>query len=363
MKRRARDLGVPFRGTPGPWNAITDVAGVEVGYATIVAGEAVKDASVPAVRTGVTMIFPRGKASNDPVFAGTFTLNGAGEMTGLHWVQESGFLESPLGITNTHSVGAVHEAIVRWQVREQKMFGVFSLPLVAETFDGILSDVNGFHVREEHVVAAIGAASSGPIAEGNVGGGTGMCLFQWKGGSGTSSRVIDGHVVAAFVQGNFGRRADAVIAGVPVGMLLGDDEITANAWAGFGTIVGRGSIIVVLATDAPLMPHQLARLAKRAALGIARTGGNGGNLSGDIIAAFSTANPGAARTEKAAVAISTLSNASLDPLFAAAADATEEAIVNALVAAETMTGLEGRTVASVPLASLENVLRAHGRLG
>jgi L-aminopeptidase/D-esterase-like protein len=363
MKPRARDLGIPFRGTPGAWNAITDVPGVEVGYATIVAGEAASGAPLPAVRTGVTMIFPRGKASYDPVFAGTFTLNGAGEMTGLHWVQESGFLESPLGITNTHSVGAVHEAIVRWQVRENKMFGVFSLPLVAETFDGLLSDVNGFHVREEHVVEAIGAASSGPVAEGNVGGGTGMCLFQWKGGSGTSSRVIEGHTVAAFVQGNFGRRADAVIAGVPVGTLLGDDETTTNSWADFGAIVGRGSIIVVLATDAPLMPHQLDRLAKRAALGIARTGGNAGNLSGDIIVAFSTANPGAARTGAATVAVSTLSNAALDPLFGAAADVTEEAIVNALVAAETTTGLEGRTVASIPLAMLEGVLRAHGRLG
>jgi L-aminopeptidase/D-esterase-like protein len=363
VKPRARDLGIQFRGSPARWNAITDVTGVEVGYATILTGDAEKGAAAPAVRTGVTMIFPRGKSSNDPVFAGAFTLNGAGEMTGLHWVRESGFLETPIAITNTHSVGAVHEAIIRWQVREGKMFGLFSLPLVAETFDGLLSDVNGFHVREDHVIAAIGAASSGPVAEGNVGGGTGMCLFQWKGGSGTSSRAVDGHVVAAFVQGNFGRRANAIIAGVPLGVLLGDDETTTDAWADFGTIVGRGSIIVVLATDAPLIPHQLDRLAKRAALGIARTGGNGGNLSGDIIVGFSTANPGAARTDSTTVNVGALSNAALDPLFVAAADATEEAIVNALVAAETMTGLEGHTVPSIPLARLKDVLRAHGRLG
>jgi L-aminopeptidase/D-esterase-like protein len=365
VRLRARELGIPFRGSTGTWNAITDVAGVEVGYCTLLGGDERKGAAAPAVRTGVTAILPRGKNSKDPVFAGTFTLNGAGEMTGLHWVVESGFLESPIAITNTHSVGAVHEAIIEWQVRHNLMFGVFSLPLVAETFDGMLSDVNGFHVRGEHAFEALDTAAGGTIAEGNVGGGTGMCLFQWKGGSGTASRVIDAppgrHTVGAFVQGNFGKRADAVVAGVPVGRLLDDDESLAD-WADFGTIVGRGSIIVVIATDAALMPHQLDRLAKRAALGIARTGGNAGNLSGDIVVAFSTANAGAARRDAASTTVEVLSNAALDPFFEAAADATEEAIVNALVAAETMAGLEGRRVASIPLDRLSDVLREHNRL-
>ena len=362
---RARDYGIPFRGSPGAWNAITDVAGIEVGYCTLFDGEARKGAPAPAVRTGVTAILPRGKDSNDPVFAGTFTLNGAGEMTGLHWVAESGFLESPIAITNTHSVGAVHEGVIEWQVRRNLMFGLFSLPLVAETFDGLLSDVNGFHVRPHHVHAALESAKTGPVVEGNVGGGTGMCLFQWKGGSGTASRLIDsptGHYsVGAFVQGNFGKRADAVVAGIPVGVLLADAESLVD-WADFGTILGRGSIIVVVGTDAPLLPQQLDRLAKRAALGIARTGGNGGNLSGDLVIAFSTANAGAARTDTAPSRIEALSNAALDPFFEAAADATEEAIVNALVAAETMVGFEGRRVSSIPVERLVEILRAHNRL-
>lgn len=363
--QRARDLGIPFGGTPGPWNAITDVFGVEVGYSTVLSGVASKGGDPPAVRTGVTLIFPRGKASNDPVHAGTFTLNGAGEMTGMAWVAESGFLESPIAISNTHSIGAVHEAIIKWQRDNDMIFGRFSLPLVTETFDGVLNHVNGFHVREKHVLEAILDSKTGPVAEGNIGGGTGMRLFGWKGGSGTSSRRVvlptgNTYTVGAFIQGNFGQPGEAIIAGVPVGRILMRDLILGTEE--FEREADRGSIIVIIATDAPLLPHHLNRLAKRGAIGIARTGGIAGNSSGDIILAFSTANPGLAKTDMEPATCVALSNHTLDPFFAAVADATEEAIVNALVAADSMTGFEGHFVAAIPRDELLATLRLHGRL-
>ena len=360
-RRRARDLGIPFRGITGEHNAITDVTGVALGYCSIMTGEAIADGSPPAVHTGVTVIFPRGKTATDPVLAGSFILNGAGECTGLHWISESGFLESPIGITNTHSVAAVHEAIIRYQQRNGLMVGKFSLPVVAETYDGFLNDINGFHVREEHVLAAIADANGGPLAEGNVGGGTGMSLFGWKGGSGTSSRRVASDsgtfTVAAFVQGNFGRANEAIIAGIPVGQLLG-----ARPKHDASAHEEPGSIIVVVAIDAPLMPHQLNRLAKRASLGVARTGGNAGNLSGDIMLAFSTANPGFWHATGTISTCAVLSNRTLDEFFGPVADATEEAIINALVGAETMSGYQGHTLEAIPLEPLLAVLTDHGRL-
>ena len=336
---RARDLGIEFEGTPGRNNAITDVAGVEVGYATLIEGT--------SVRTGVTAVLPRGKDSKDPCFAGWFPLNGNGEMTGTTWIEESGFLEGPVMITNTHSVGAVQAATVKWQHETQKMFQPFSYPIVAETYDGDLNDINGFHVKEEHVRAALASAKSGPIAEGNVGGGTGMICFRFKGGTGTSSRTTeDGYVVGVLAQCNFGLRHQLMIAGVPVGKKIPLTEPWDKPVSPSGT--EQGSIIIVVATDAPLMPHQCKRLAKRAAMGLARTGSHAGNGSGDIMIAFSTANPGAAAPESGIATIQALSNAKITSVFEAVIHATEEAIINAMVAAETMTGHTGRTVQRLP---------------
>jgi D-aminopeptidase len=352
---RARDLGVPFEGTPGPLNAITDVKGTEVGLTTIVAG-----AGRAAVRTGVTAVLPRGRASGDPVMAGWFSLNGNGEMTGTTWIEEAGFLEGPVFITNTHSVGIVRDAAIAWSVQHGKLFQPWSLPVVAETWDGSLNDINGFHVKREHVFAALEGAVGGPVPEGNVGGGTGMICYEFKCGTGTASRRVSegsgGYTVGVLVQANHGRRAELRIAGVPVGRELPSSPRASAR----GDAPELGSIIIVIATDAPLLPHQLERLSRRAALGLARTGATSGNGSGDIFLAFSTANPGAASSPEVAQ-VSMLSNTRISALFTATVEATEEAIVNALVAAETMTGVDGRTAEALPHDRLRQILARYGR--
>ena len=356
---RARDLGVPFDGAPGPLNAITDVAGVTVGHATIIKGQGTLVVGQGPVRTGVTAIFPRGATNGDPVFGGWFTLNGNGEMTGTTWLEESGFLAGPVMITNTHSVGVVRDAVIEWLVHKGFEFD-WSLPVVAETWDGSLNDINGFHVTKAHAFAALDSTHGGPVAEGNVGGGTGMICNQFKGGIGTASRRLPadrgGYTIGVLVQCNYGSRAHLSIAGVPVGQEIPDLLPTRD------TIPGeRGSIIIVVATDAPLLPHQLKRLAKRASLGVGRLGGTGGNPSGDIFVAFSTANPGAAKPD-ASVSVTMLPNERIDPLFQATIQATEEAIVNAMVAAETMTGINGMRVYALPHERLRAALRKYNRL-
>ncbi len=355
-KPRARDLGIPFEGTPGVLNAVTDVKGVEVGTTTLVSGSGKLRVGAGPVRTGVTAIFPRGKASNDPVFAAWFSLNGNGEMTGTTWVEESGFLEGPVMITNTHSVGVVRDAVIAWQVYQGKVLQPWSLPVVAETWDGRLNDINGFHVKREHVFQALDGARSGPVAEGNVGGGTGMICYEFKGGTGTASRklgeIFGGYTVGVLVQANHGRRTQLRVAGVPVGEELSRDPVWREE---------TGSIIIIVATDAPLVPHQLKRLARRASLGLARTGSVSGNGSGDIFLAFSTANPGAAKPSGIAQ-VQMAPNGSMNPLFEATVEATEEAIINALVAAETMTGVDDHTVRAIPHDRLREVMKKYNRL-
>lgn len=360
-KPRARDLGIPFEGTPGPLNAITDVAGVEVGFVTLISGEGKLVVGKGPVRTGVTAILPRGKNINDQVFAAWFTLNGNGEMTGTTWVQESGFLDGPIMITNTHSVGVVRDAVIEWQLKKAgAMFQPWSLPVVAETYDGFLNDINGFHVTKEHTFQALDRAAGGPVAEGNVGGGTGMIAHGFKGGTGTSSRKLEsrfgGYTVGVLVQANYGARQNLRIAGVPVGR-----EITDLTPERGKVDEGSGSIIVVVATDAPLLPHQLKRLATRVALGIGNVGGRGENSSGDIFIAFSTANPGAAR-DTGIVSLTMLPNDRMNPLFHATVQATEEAIVNAMIAAETMVGRDGNRVHAIPHDRLRQVLKKYHRL-
>jgi L-aminopeptidase/D-esterase-like protein len=352
-KPRARDLGIPFEGTPGPRNAITDVAGVEVGQTTLISGT-----GKTAVRTGVTVVLPRGKASADPVFGGWYALNGNGEMTGTAWLKEGGFLEGAVLLTNTHSVGTVHDAAIAWHLKhfpKEAEDGDFSLPVVAETWDGFLNDINGFHVTPEDVFKAFDTASA-EVAEGNAGGGTGMISYGFKGGIGTASRKLDSYTVGVLVQSNHGRRNRLTIAGVPVGREIPDLLPRPGEHPD-----GQGSIIIVVATDAPLLPHQIERLARRAALGVGRVGGAGENSSGDIFIAFSTANPGAAGAAEAAQ-LTMLPNDRLDPLFAATVDATEEAIVNAMIAAETMTGANGNTVYALPHERLREILKKHDRL-
>jgi len=357
-KPRARDLGVPFDGTPGPRNAITDVKGVEVGHTTLISGSGPLKVGVGPVRTGVTAVLPRGKESTDAVFAAWFTLNGNGEMTGTTWVEDSGFLEGPVMITNTHSVGVVRDAVIAWKVKhgQPDMEGYWwSLPVVAETWDGYLNDINGFHVKPEDAFHALDSAHNGPVEEGNVGGGTGMICNEFKGGIGTSSRVLDakhgGHTVGVLVQCNYGRRDQLRIAGVPVGK-----EIPGHVYDD-----DTGSIIVVVATDAPLIPTQLKRLARRVSLGLGRDGSYSGDGSGDIFIAFSTANPGAG-SSKNLRQLTMLPNEQLDPLFLATVQATEEAVVNAMVAAETMTGADNHTVPGLPHDRLREVLKKYNRL-
>lgn len=367
---RARDLGVPFDGTPGPLDAITDVKGVEVGFTTLISGEGKLVVGQGPVRTGVTAILPRGKGSTDSVFAGWFTENGNGEMTGTTWVEESGFLEGPVMITNTHSVGVVRDAVIAWQVKHRQPAGSeywWSLPVVAETYDGYLNDVNGFHVKPEDAWNALDSAQSGPVAEGNVGGGTGMICYEFKGGTGTASRRLTaaagGYTVGVLVQCNCGRRDFLRIAGVPVGRELQDNKVYCQLKEPAGVSTeDTGSIIIAVATDAPLLPHQLKRLARRATLGLARTGSISGNGSGDIFIAFSTANPGAA-TPAGLRHLEMIPNDQMDPLFEATVEATEEAIVNAMVGARTMTGINNHTVEALPHEKLREVLKKYNRLG
>ncbi|HYL59878.1 MAG TPA: P1 family peptidase [Candidatus Acidoferrales bacterium] len=354
---RARDLGIPFDGAPGPLNAITDVRGVEVGHATLIRGSGRLVVGRGPVRTGVTAILPRGRRDGSPVFAGYFALNGNGEMTGTAWVEESGQLTSPILITNTHSVGVVRDAVIQWQLRRREMRQPWALPVVAETYDGLLNDIDGFHVRAKHAWAALDDARTGRVAEGCVGGGTGMIGYGWKGGIGTASRRVDrksgGYTVGVMVQLNCGRPRELVIAGVPIGHELrpSHDPFASQEL---------GSIILVAATDAPLMPHQLKRIARRLTMGLARTGSVSGNGSGDLFIAFSTANP-ASGTRADVETVKILRNSRMDPLFAAAVQATEEAIVNALVAAKTMTGVNGYRVEALPHDRLREAMRKYGR--
>ncbi len=366
---RARDLGVPFDGATGPLNAITDVAGVEVGATTLIRGEGALKVGEGPVRTGVTVIAPRGTKNSDPVYAGWFSLNGNGEMTGTTWVEESGFLEGPVAITNTHSVGTVRDSVIAWGIKHGTLHQDWSLPVVAETWDGWLNDINGFHVKAEDVFAALDSAKGGPVPEGNTGGGTGMVCYGFKGGTGTASRVLSkdegGFTVGVLVQCNCGRRPQLTIAGVPVGKEIPGSVPYAGLAPsalppGSETRGDVGSIIIVVASDAPLLPHQLKRIARRAALGVARTGSISGNGSGDIFLAFSTANPHA-DAEPGPNTIQTVSNARISPLFAATVEATEEAIVNAMVGAKTMTGIDGHTVIALPHQQLQQVLKKYNR--
>jgi D-aminopeptidase len=356
---RARDLGIPFDGAPGPFNAITDVKGVEVGHTTLISGHGALKVGIGPVRTGVTAILPRGKDSNDAVFAGWFTENGAGEMTGTIWLEDSGFLDGPVMLTNTHSVGVVHDAVIAWKVRH----GVpdeegywWSAAVVAETWDGDLNDINGFHVHPEDAFHALDVAHSGVVEEGSVGGGTGMICNEFKGGIGTSSRVLatkaGRYTVGVLVQCNYGAREELRVAGVNVGREIPEHTVRN------GDV---GSIIVVVATDAPLIPTQLKRVARHVALGLARNGSYGGNGSGDIFLAFSTANPGAISSHGLRQ-VMMLPNDSLDPVFLATVQATEEAVINAMVAAKTMTGINDRTVIALPHDRLREVLKKYNRL-
>ena len=361
-KPRARDLGVPFDGTPGKINAITDVKGVEVGQTTLISGDGALKVGQGPVRTGVTVVVPRGRANGDPVFAGWFAQNGNGEMTGTTWVEESGFLESPIAITNTHSVGVVRDAVIAWGIDHHRTLQPWSLPVVAETWDGGLNDINGFHVKPEHAIQALDGARGGAVAEGGVGGGTGMICYEFKGGIGSSSRVLPatqgGYTVGVLVQCNCGTREQLTIAGVPVGKEI--REGTPQWRAGLGVDRDLGSIIIVVATDAPLLPHQLKRIARRATMGLARTGSISGNGSGDIFIAFSTANPGV-YDGPGPSKVEMVDNGHMNGLFAATVQATEEAIVNALVAGQTMTGIDGHKVVGLPHRELQRALKKYNR--
>ena len=366
---RARQLGVPFDGQPGPLDAITDVAGVEVGSTTLISGNGPLKVGEGPVRTGVTVVLPRGKSNIDPVYAGWFSLNGNGEMTGTTWIEEGGFLAGPVGITNTHSVGTVRDTMIAWGLKHGVAGDDWSLPVVAETFDGFLNDINGFHVKPEHVISALDNAHGGPVAEGNVGGGTGMVCYGFKGGTGTASRILSkemgGYTVGVLVQCNCGRRPQLTIAGVPVGKEIPGGApytqlVQPSKLPGSEAEGDLGSIIIVIATDAPLLPHQLKRLARRATLGLARTGSTSGNGSGDIFIAFSTANPGADKAPGPNT-VQTVSNDRISPIFNATVEATEEAIVNAMVAAQTMTGRDGHTVNALPHEQLQQVLKKYNR--
>jgi L-aminopeptidase/D-esterase-like protein len=356
-KPRARDLGVPFEGTPGPLNAITDVPGVEVGHTTLISGD--------SVRTGVTVVLPEGKRAKNQVFAGWFTLNADGEMTGTTWIEESGILEGPVAITNTHSVGTVHQAVIEWSVKNVEGLS-WSLPVVAETWDGGLNDINGFHVKREHVFAAIENAAGGPVPEGNVGGGTGMQVYQFKGGIGTSSRVLETphgrFTVGVLVQANYGLRPQLRVAGAPVGLEIPDLMPEGRDADDDDGADGDGSIIIVVATDAPVLPHQLKRIAKRASLGLGRNGTIASNGSGDIFIAFSTFHKNIGTEQGGLYDLKMLGNAELNPIFRSTVEASEEAVINAMVAAETMTGKNGTKVYAIPHDRLREALRKFNRL-
>jgi L-aminopeptidase/D-esterase-like protein len=366
---RARGLGIPFEGTPGKLNAITDIPGVEVGYTTLISGEGKLEVGQGPVRTGVTAILPRGHASfNDPVYAGFFSLNGNGEMTGTAWVDESGFLEGPIVITNTHSVGVARDAVIAWRVKQGRgSQDLWSLPVVAETWDGWLNDINGFHVKAEDVWHALDTAHGGAVEQGSLGGGTGMICYEFKGGNGTSSRVVSvavaagsdpvkpkvsrAYTVGVFLQANFGRRPQLIIAGVPVGQKIPGQVYKQE----------NGSCIAVVATDAPLLPNQLKRLARRVSLGLARTGTISGNSSGDLFIAFSTANPNVASADQITHDVQTIPNDLLDPLFAGVVQATEEAVVNALIDNHSMIGRDNHRVEALPHDRLRELLRKYDR--
>jgi D-aminopeptidase len=388
-RARARDLGIVIAGTPGPHNAITDVAGVEVGHTTLISGSGRLVVGHGPVRTGVTAILPRGRSGPDSVFAGFFSLNGNGEMTGTAWIDEAGMIETPIVITNTHSAGVARDAVIEWLVREGRD-AVFMLPVAAETFDGSLNDDRGFHVRSEHVLAALDGARGGVVPEGSVGGGTGMICHGFKGGIGTASRVVSvaggSYTLGVLVQCNYGQRRLLRVDGVPVGREIPDllscwagDPVPTRAWLrglqrvcadaardasafdAASALDGIGSIIVVIATDAPLLPHQLERVAKRVTIGVGRMGGLGENSSGDLFLAFSTANRAAA-VSGGITNVQMLPNSLINPVFEAAVQATEEAILNAMLAAETMTGVDDLRVYALPHERLREIMRRYGRL-
>lgn len=367
QKSRARDMGIPFNGTVGKFNAITDVKGVEVGYSTIISGQGKNSIGKGPVRTGVTAILPRGR-NNNPVFANWYSLNGNGEMTGTTWVTESGFLETPIMITNTNSVGIVRDAVLKWFIEKRwyKEDWWYTYPVVAETYDGFLNDIYGFQVKEANVYEALNTAKSGKLQEGNVGGGTGMMCLGFKGGTGTSSRIIkigdSTYTVGALVQANFGRKESLIIAGVPVGKELtnaigSELKLPSQSYRKEGD----GSIIVVIATDAPLLPHQLKRIASRVPLGIGNVGGYGMNSSGDIFIAFSTANPTAFQ-RKDFSRVTTLPNDLIDPLLEATVQVTEESIINAMIAAETMEGVNGNKSYALPHQPVIDILKKYKRI-
>mgnify|MGYP001025328184 CR=1 FL=1 len=365
QKPRARDIGIPFDGTPGKFNAITDVKGVEVGYSTIISGSGKNIRGKGPVRTGVTAILPRGR-NNNPVYGNWNSLNGNGEMTGTTWITESGFLEGPIMITNTNSVGVVRDAVLKWFVKKgwYKEDFWYTYPVVAETYDGFLNDIYGFHIKEENAWEALDSAKSGFLKEGNVGGGTGMMCLGFKGGSGTASRLVkikdSAYTLGVFVQSNFGRKRNLTIAGVPVGKEL-RDTLNNEFKAPPSYQEGDGSIIVVVATDAPLLPHQLKRIAQRVSLGIGMVGGQGTNGSGDIFIAFSTANTNAFQRESF-TKVDVLPNDFIDPLFEATVQATEEAIINAMVAAETMEGINGNKSYGLPHKPVIDILKKYNRI-
>jgi D-aminopeptidase len=367
QKPRARDIGIPFDGTPGKYNAITDVKGVEVGFSTIIEGQGKNIIGKGPVRTGVTAIFPRGQSSV-PVYANWYSLNGNGEMTGTTWITESGFLETPILITNTNSVGVCRDAMLKWFVEKNwiKEEGWYTYPVVAETWDGVMNDIYGFHVKESNAFEALNTAKSGMVAEGNVGGGTGMRCLGFKGGTGTASRVIkvgdSTYTIGVLVQANFGQKKNLTIAGVPIGVELKDTlNSVIHKLAQTHYQEGDGSIIVVLATDAPLLPHQLKRIAQRITLGVGKVGGRGENGSGDIFIAFSTANPGAFNREKV-VSVKQFPNDQITPLVEGTVQAVEEAIINALVAADTMEGINGNISYALPHDKVIELLRKYGRI-
>jgi D-aminopeptidase len=354
-KPRARALGIRFGGQPGVLNSITDVPGVEVGYATLISGAGPRVVGRGPVRTGVTALLPRGRAgAASPVFAGYFSLNGNGELTGCHWVEESGRCEAPICITNTHSCGTARDATIKWLVERTGGIGQWALPVTGETFDGYLNDINGFHVRDEHVFAALDGARGGAIEEGSVGGGTGMICYGFKGGSGTASRVVEfagrPYQVGAFVQSNFGRREQLTIAGVPVGMALKD-------WQPDPRKAEAGSVIAIVGTDAPLLAHQLKRLARRVSLGIGRGGAVSGHGSGDIFLAFSTANRDALHDEERLAALEFVPDPQLNPFFEAVIQAVDEAVINSLVANDTMQGCDDHVIHALPHDDVRRLLR------
>ncbi|UJR34971.1 hypothetical protein I4U23_027750 [Adineta vaga] len=369
---RARDLGIPFKGTPGNFNSITDVQGVEVGHRTLIENSSTNQRK--SVRTGVTVILPRGKnlggnLEEKKLFGGWYSLNGNGEMTGTTWLDESGLLAPLIAITNTHSVGTIRDAAIQWFIQQKSteaalsdgVYSSLSLPIVTETWDGFLNDINGFHVKGEHLFEAIQSASTGIIEEGNVGGGTGMITHQFKGGIGTSSRKYDQYTVGVLVQSNYGIRNQLTISGIPLGEIM-SNELLPFYGQGSKTIGEVGSIIVIVATDAPLLPHQLKRLVRRVPIGIGLVGGRGGNSSGDIFLAFSTANQQIMGKETGVVQVDMLPNEQMDRLFESVVQATEEAILNAMVAAETMEGIYGNKVYAIPHEKIKEILKKYNKL-